>query len=131
MKRLLLSIVLLISIMSLSAFILRPHQSVCTLTGLTGAALQENDLYCPVNPSPSWCNSTDTNAPSTYPEAIQLAAAKSIIVGTPCQVSTVHDWKGNLRVDVEFTRGYHAEHYLSSSDHTVWIYDPFDRQVWP
>ena len=101
-----------------------PTQSVCTMTGLTGPALQENDLYC--------ANGTNI-APSTYPEAIALAKTKAMIVGTPEQVSTVHDWKGVLRVDVEFSRGYHAEHYLAYNPnyHPVWIYDPFSRQVWP
>src|SRR5258707_2662052 len=107
---------------SLTAFTQASTQSVCTMTGLTGPALQENDLYC--------ANGTNI-APSTYPEAIMLASAKAIVIGTPTQVSTVHDWRGVLRVDVEFSRGYHAEHYLSNPDKTVWIYDPFDRQVWP
>ncbi len=103
--------------------VLRPAQSVCTMTGLTGPALQENDLYC--------ANGTNI-APSTYPEAIMLASAKAIVIGTPKQVSTVHDFRGVLRVDVEFSRGYHAEHYLVyKPGNIVWIYDPYSRQVWP
>ncbi len=100
-----------------------PVQSVCTMTGLTGPALQENDLYC--------ANGTNI-APSTYPEAIMLAQKKAIVIGTPKQVSTVHDWRGVLRVDVEFSRGYHAEHYLVNPN-TIppWIYSPEGVQVWP
>ena len=101
----------------------QPTQSVCTMTGLTGPALQENDLYC--------ANGTNI-APSTYPEAIMLAQKKAIVIGTPEQVSTVHDWRGVLRVDVEFSRGYHAEHYLDNPN-TIppWIYSPEGIQVWP
>ncbi len=100
-----------------------PSQTVCTMTGLTGAALQENDLYC--------ANGTNI-APSTYPQAIMLAQTKGIVVGTPKQVSTVHDWRGVLRVDVEFGRGYHAEHYLDNPNNIPpWIYDPEGHQVWP
>jgi hypothetical protein len=98
--------------------------SVCTMTGLTGPARTENDMYC--------ANGRNI-APSTYPEAIALAATKAIIVGTPTQVSTCHDFHGVLRVCVEFTRGYQAEHYLAYNPayHPVWIYDPFGKQVWP
>ncbi len=109
---------------SLTAFTrAAPSQSVCAMTGLTGAALQENDLYC--------ANGTNI-APSTYPEAIMLASAKAIVIGTPEQVSTVHDWRGVLRVDVEFSRGYHAEHYLDNPNNIPpWIYSPEGVQVWP
>ncbi len=109
---------------SLTAFTrAAPTQSVCTMTGLTGAALQENDLYC--------ANGTNI-APSTYPEAIALAQMKAIVIGTPEQVSTVHDWRGVLRVDVEFSRGYHAEHYLVNPNNIPpWIYSPEGIQVWP
>src|SRR5260221_13942993 len=117
-------IVLVLVAGSLTAFSrAAPTQSVCTMTGLTGPALQENDLYC--------ANGTNI-APSTYPEAIMLASAKAIVIGTPKQVSTVHDFRGVLRVDVEFSRGYHAEHYLVyKPGNIVWIYDPYSRQVWP
>lgn len=99
------------------------QSSVCTMTGLTGAALQENDLYC--------ANGTNI-APSTYPQAIMLAQKKAIVIGTPEQVSTVHDWRGVLRVDVEFSRGYHAEHYLVNPQNIPpWIYSPEGIQVWP
>ena len=100
-----------------------PGQTVCTMTGLTGPARQENDLYC--------ANGTNI-APSTYPQAIMLAQKKAIVIGTPKQVSTVHDWSGVLRVDVEFSRGYHAEHYLDNPNNIPpWIYDPEGHQVWP
>ncbi|SRR5258707_13013654 len=117
-------VVLVLVAGSLTAFTWHPVQaSVCTMTGLTGPALQENDLYC--------ANGTNI-APSTYPEAIMLAQKKAIVIGTPEQVSTVHDWRGVLRVDVEFSRGYHAEHYLVNPN-TIppWIYSPEGVQVWP
>src|SRR6266851_7996155 len=122
-QRLLLCLIGIIVLGSLTAFAWHSVQSVCTMTGLTGAALQENDLYC--------ANGTNI-APSTYPQAIMLAQTKGIVVGTPKQVSTVHDWKGVLRVDVEFGRGYHAEHYLGNPNNIPpWIYDPEGHQVWP
>src|SRR5260221_9826819 len=117
-------VVLVLVAGSLTAFTrAAPTQSVCTMTGLTGPALQENDLYC--------ANGTNI-APSTYPEAIMLASAKMIVIGTPKQVSTVHDWRGVLRVDVEFSRGYHAEHYLDNPNNIPpWIYNPEGVQGWP
>ena len=117
-------VVLVLVAGSLTAFSwAAPTQSVCTMTDLTGPALQENDLYC--------ANGTNI-APSTYPEAIMLASAKAIVIGTPKQVSTVHDWRGVLRVDVEFSRGYHAEHYLDNPNNVPpWIYSPEGVQVWP
>lgn len=104
----------------------RSTQSVCTLTGLSGPALQENLLYC--------ANGTNI-APSTYHESIQLAANKHIIVGTPEFVTETVDWNNCQVTDVEFTRGFHAEHHNAGStcagDFLVRIYDPFERQVWP
>lgn len=102
----------------------QPAQSVCTLTNLTGAALQENDAYC--------ANGTNI-APSTYPEAIALAQTKAIVIGTPERVYTCHDWKGVLRVCVDFSRGFQAQHYLAYNPnyHPVWIYDSCSNEVWP
>lgn len=98
-------------------------QSVCTMTGLTGPALQENDAYC----------AGENIAPSTYPDAIALAQARAIVIGTPERVYTCHDWRGVLRVCVDFSRGFQAQHYLAYNPnyHPVFIYDPYSRQVWP
>jgi len=103
----------------------QPTQSVCTMTDstLNGPGAQENDAYC--------ANGANI-APSTYPEAIALAQTKAVIVGTPERVYTCHDWRGVLRVCVDFSRGFQAQHYLAyKPGNIVWIYDPYSRQVWP
>ena len=112
----------------LTAFTWRPvpgTQSVCTLSdsALNGPAAQENDAYC--------ANGTNI-APSTYHAAIAYAQAKAIIVGTPERVYTCHDFHGVLRVCVDFSRGFQAQHLLvCCASKTVWIYDPYSKQVWP
>lgn len=123
------AIVLGLVLGSLTAFVWRPvpqRQSVCTMTdsSLNGPGAQENDAYC--------ANGTNM-APSTYPEAIALAATKAIIVGTPTRVYTCHDFHRVLRVCVDFSRGFQAQHYLAHNPnyHPVWIYDPYSKQVWP
>lgn len=117
------------------------QSSVCTDTGLTGPALQENLLYCPANPFTQFIAGTtpvtvtDTLAPSTYQAAIDLAAQKHIIVGTPLLVTETTDWGGCQITDVEFTRGYHAEHHNTNSscapDLIVRYYSPEGVKVWP
>ena len=100
------------------------QSTVCTMTGLTGAAQQENLLYC--------ANGTNI-APSTYPEAIALAQMKNIVVGYPTMVTSTVDWPGVPVTDVEFSRGYHAEHHCgcNGTDAIVRYYSPEDIQVWP
>ena len=114
---------------------------VCTDTGLTGPALQENLLYCPANPFTQYIAGTtpvgvtDTLAPSTYQEAIDLANAKHIIVGTPLMVVQTVDWGGCVITYVEFSSGYHAEHHDTNSscapDLIVRYYSPEGVKVWP
>ena len=102
---------------------IQQRQSVCTMTGLTGPALQEDDAYCDgVN-----------IAPSTYPAAIAFAQARAIVIGTPERVYTCHDWHGVLRVCVDFSRGFQAQHYLAYNPayHPVFIYDSCSNEVWP
>ena len=101
-----------------------PAQSVCTLSdsALNGPGAQENDAYC-----------AGVNiAPSTYLAAIAYAQAKAVIVGTPERVYTCHDFHRVLRVCVDFSRGFQAQHLLvCCASKTVWIYDPYSKQVWP
>lgn len=85
--------------------------SICTLTGLTGAAQQENLLYCDTNA----ISGVVTNAaPSTYMQAIHLAQQKGVVVGTPTSVSQTVDWAGAPVTYVEFSSGLHAEHWNPS-----------------
>jgi len=128
-NRLLLAIVGLVLVAgSLTAFSWRPVQpiqSVCTLSdsALNAPAAQENDAYC--------ANGTNI-APSTYLAAIAYAQAKAIIVGTPEHVYTCHDFHRVLRVCVDFSRGFQAQHLLvCCTSKIVWIYDPYSKQVWP
>jgi uncharacterized protein YkwD len=101
--------------------------SVCTETGLSGPALQENLLYCDTNA----ITGVVTNAaPSTYHQAIDLARKKHLIVGTPTSVSQTVDWTGRPITYVEFSSGFHAEHFNPSNGITR-IYDQYDRQVYP
>ena len=115
---------------------------VCTMTGLTGPAQQENLLYCPSTTSFTQFTAgatpvtvTDTLAPSTYQAAISLAAQKHIIVGTPILVTETVDWAGCQITDVEFSRGFHAEHHNVNSacapDLIVRYYSPEGVRVWP
>ena len=96
------------------------------MTGLTGAARQENILYC--------ANGTNI-APSTYPEVMYVAQTRNIIMGTPLFVTLSVDWNGCPTTDVEFSRGYHAEHHnvgnSCNPDLLVRLYDPFDHQFYP
>jgi len=113
---------------SLTAFTWLPvpgTQSVCTLSdsALNGPGAQENDAYC--------ANGTNI-APSTYLAAIAYAQTKAIIVGTPQRVFTCHDFHRVLRVCVDFSRGFQAQHLLvCCTSKTVWIYDSNSKQVWP
>jgi hypothetical protein len=100
--------------------------SVCTDTGLSGPAQQENLLYCATN---QITGITTDAASSTYKAAIDVAQAKHIIVGTPTSVSQTTDWVNTPITYVEFSSGFHAEHYNPSSGH-VRIYDLYDRLVW-
>lgn len=101
--------------------------TVCTDTGLTGTAQQENLLYCDTN----MITGVVTNAaPSTYKQAIALAQTKHIIVGTPISVSQTVDWSGRPITYVEFSSGFHAEHF-NPSNGIARIYDQYDRQVYP
>lgn len=102
-----------------------PKQSVCYLTGLTGAAAAENAAYC--------ANGLNI-APSMYLAAIDLAKAKLIVIGTPDYPYTCPDWHGTLRVCVYFSGGYRGEHVLvCCASKTVWIYLPYPsfQQIWP
>ena len=124
-NRVLLGIVALVFVLGIfAAFTWRSAQPVCTMTGLTGAALQENDAYC--------ANGTNI-APSTYPAAIAFAQARGIVIGTPERVYTCHDWHGVLRVCVDFSRGFQAQHKLvyDPNYHPVWIYDSCSNELWP
>lgn len=123
--------------------------SVCTDTGLTGAAADENNRYCPATTSYTQFSAgstpvtvNDSLAPSTYQAAISLAKAKNIIVGTPLIVSESVDWHGCPKTVVAFTSGYWAEHYnqgdaCNGGNLTVRYYSPLVTsngvpiQVWP
>jgi hypothetical protein len=93
--------------------------SVCTDTGLSGPALQENTLFC--------ANGTNI-AGSVYQASINLAKQKNIIVGTPTSVVASVDWGGVPVTIVTFTSGLHAEHH---TDQFVRIYSPYSNQVYP
>jgi len=105
----------------------RPTTSVCTETGLSGPALQENLLFCDTNA----INGVITNCcSSVYHQAIDLARKKHIIVGTPTSVSETVDWANRQVTYVEFTSGFHAWHYNPSNGVAV-IDDQYDRRVYP
>jgi hypothetical protein len=131
MKRLLIACICL-SLLLLASCGQIAHSSsvatlVCTETGLSGPALQENLLYCDTNA----ITGVVTNAaPSTYHAAINLARLKHFIVGTPTSVSQTVDWIGRPVTYVEFSSGFHAEHFNPSNGITR-IYDQYDRQVYP
>src|SRR5258708_5388328 len=124
-----------------AAALAMPHlASICSMqqAQMYGHSLQENRLYCP--PSNSFFSFTsstnmDTLAPSTYQEALLLAARKHIIVGTPLAVIETFDWAKCPITYVEFTSGFHAEHHnvgnACNPDLTVRYYDQYDHQVWP
>src|SRR6266487_6928796 len=88
---------------------------VCVDTGLTGAAQQENGLFCSTN---ILTGVTTNGAGSVYQAAIHIAAAKHIVVGTPTSVVQTVDWVGIPITYVTFTNGsFHAEHYNPSDGH--------------
>ena len=110
--------------------------TACSETGLTGAALQENKLFC--NPNIA----ATTYAPCTaaiigdggliYTAAIG-AANRHIMVGTPMQCGPSNDWGGlPLVAYVHFGNGnYHAEMH---GDGVVRIFDTSggsNHQVYP
>lgn len=118
---------LLATAYSASALVKSPAQaSVCIDTGLTGPAQQENLLYCDTN---AITGVTTNAASSTYQASIHLADSKHLIVGTPTSVSQTVDWVGTTITYVEFSSGFHAEHYDPSNGH-VRIYDQYDKLVW-
>lgn len=101
-----------------------PNQSVCSRTGLTGAAAQENDLYC---------KDFDI-APSTYNEVIDFAVATNYVMGSAEKVFESIDRNGCPITVVRFDRGGHAEHHNLNSpcapDLLVRLYDPNGRWMW-
>lgn len=112
--------------MTASVAALGTQASVCTDTGLSGPAQQENLLYCATN---AITGTTTNAASSTYQASIDLAGSKHLIVGTPMSVSQTVDWADTTITYVEFSSGFHAEHYDPSNGH-VRIYDQYDRLVW-
>lgn len=90
----------------------RQAASICFLTGLTGPALQENELYCATNALTGVATNCCT---STYQQAIHLAQQKSIVVGTPEFLSTTVDWGGVPVTFVRFNSGFYAWHYNPSN----------------
>jgi hypothetical protein len=103
-----------------------PSVTVCTDTGLTGPALQENLLYCATNA----LTGTITNCcTSTYQQAIHLAQQKSIIVGTPLFLSQTVDWVGRPVTYVRFNSGFYAWHY-DPSNGIATIEDPYNHVVY-
>ena len=97
--------------------------SVCYLTGLSGAAQQENLLFC--------ANGQQIDH-SVYNDTICLAKTMRIVVGIPEPATQTVDWAGNQVTDVEYSRGYHAEHHdlTNVTYNTVRIYSPSDAQIW-
>ncbi len=97
-----------------------PATSVCTETGLTGAALQENMLFCSTN---KVTGAVMNCCPSVYRQVIDLARKKNIVVGTPMGDTTTVDWHGVTITYVYFTSGYYAWHHNDGSGIVV-IDDP-------
>ena len=96
--------------------------SVCWMTGLSGPAQQENLLFC--------ANGQQIDH-SVYNDTICLAKTMRIVVGIPEPATQTVDWAGNAVTDVEYSRGYHAEHHdLVVPYNTVRIYSPSDTQIW-
>lgn len=135
MKKTLLTIALAVLFFSLTFFgTARAQSTVCTRTGLTGAAEQENLLYCTSNAAVlavagSAPVTMIDGASSTYNAAIDLAQAKNIVVGTPWLVTETVDWHGVQKTYVEFSSGLHAEHYNPSNGH-VQIYTYTGEVLW-
>jgi len=104
----------------------RPAASVCTDTGLTGPALQENTLYCATNALTGVATNCCT---STYQQAIHLAQQKAIVIGTPEFLSQSVDWHGVVVTYVRFNSGFYAWHY-DPSNGIATIEDSYNHVVY-
>ena len=104
----------------------RPAASVCTDTGLTGPAEQENTLYCATN---TLTGVTVNCCTSTYQQAIHLAQQKAIVIGTPEFLSQSVDWRGVVVTYVRFNSGFYAWHY-DPSNGIATIEDPYNHVVY-
>ena len=104
--------------------------TACSETGLTGADLQENKIYC--NSSPivvAPCLITDIQDGSIFYTAAIGAANKHVMVGTVMLCTGSNDWSGLPIIYVEFSNGeYHGE---AHGDNVARIYDANNHQVYP
>jgi Collagen triple helix repeat (20 copies) len=92
--------------------------AVCAETGLTGAARQENALFCTSGVAP--------DGGLIYTRSIAMANATHLVVGTPIASTPSFDWNGAAITYVEFTSGYHAEYH---ADNVVRFYNNLNHQV--
>jgi hypothetical protein len=106
-----------------------PAFVTCTLTGLTGAAEQENLLFCNVNGIAGVTNPTTDCCGSVYKQAIHLAQQKGVVVGYPLAVIQTVDWAGTPITYVPFSSGLHAEHFNPSGGFAR-IYDVYGHQLY-
>jgi hypothetical protein len=106
-----------------------PAFVTCTLTGLTGAAQQENLLFCNTNGIAGVPDPTTDCCGSVYKQAIHLAQQKAIVVGYPLAVIQAVDWAGVAITYVTFSSGLHAEHY-NPSNGIARIYTPYGQLLY-
>ena len=92
--------------------------AACTETGLSGAAQQENLLFC--------LSGIEPDGGVVYKAAIALAKNYHLIIGTAISTAQTVDWNGLTITYDEFTSGFHAEYH---ADNVVRIYNDVDHQV--
>jgi len=105
----------------------RPHFVTCTLTGLTGAAAQENNQFCSVN---SLTNVTTDCCGSVYKQAIHLAQKTNVVIGFPTSLSFSINWAvlPQQVTWVWFSSGVAAWHN-NPSNGIATIWDPIRKVV--
>lgn len=94
--------------------------SACKETGLTGAALQENDLFCVSTIG------TLLDGSNIYKAAIGMAASVHLTAGIPISSNHSVDWGGNPVMYVTFTSGYYM---TVTPGGTVRVYNDLNHQV--
>lgn len=94
--------------------------SACKETGLTGAALQENDLFCVSAVGAALDGS------NVYKAAIGMAANVHLTAGIPLSSNSSVDWGGNAIMYVTFTSGFYMAVW---PDGTVRVFNDLNHRV--
>lgn len=143
MKKLIVSLSILVGLVVLAtipaAVFAQPHSAAhpavpavspaCPDTGLTGAQLQENLLFC----NTGAVSTTSCPAGALVDDGIVYNAAigaanRRVMVGSPTLCTGSVDWSGLSIGYVEFSSEFHAEFH---GDNVVRIYDALNHQVYP